>query len=157
MSESRPTVFSVTVFPPVFGPVITSASAALAAEAARVLGLQERAHIRLDEVYGVDNGPNEPWEQPPMPEGKSVREGILRGMYRFKASEKKHELTEDDRDKVKEDIQELTKQYESQAGDLAKAGALCPRFEPATLACHRILHPKAEPARDSQLWYPSGA
>src|SRR5690349_20170805 len=29
-----------------------------------VLGLQERAWIRLDEVYGVDNGPNDPWEQP---------------------------------------------------------------------------------------------
>ncbi|MDK3256303.1 DNA-directed RNA polymerase subunit beta' [Blastococcus capsensis] len=29
------------------------------------LGLQERAWIRLDEVYGVDNGTvNEPWEQP---------------------------------------------------------------------------------------------
>src|SRR3954467_2382681 len=29
-----------------------------------VLGLQERAHIRLDEVFGVDNGVNDPWEQP---------------------------------------------------------------------------------------------
>jgi DNA-directed RNA polymerase subunit beta' len=29
-----------------------------------VLGLQERAFIRLDEVFGVDNGVNEPWEQP---------------------------------------------------------------------------------------------
>src|ERR671938_1201852 len=29
------------------------------------LGLQERAFIRLDEVYGVDNGQvNEPWQQP---------------------------------------------------------------------------------------------
>ena len=36
-------------------------------------------------------------------------------------SEKDKELSEDDRDKVKEDIQELTKQYESQAGDLARA------------------------------------
>src|SRR5690349_14230615 len=29
-----------------------------------VLGLQERAFIRLDEVFGVDNGVNDPWEQP---------------------------------------------------------------------------------------------
>ena len=36
-------------------------------------------------------------------------------------SEKDKELSEDDRDKVKEEIQELTKQYESQAGDLARA------------------------------------
>ncbi len=36
-------------------------------------------------------------------------------------SEKDKELSEDDRDKVKEDVQELTKQYETQAVDLAKA------------------------------------
>ncbi len=36
-------------------------------------------------------------------------------------AEKDKELSEDDRDKVKEDIQELTKQYETQAADLAKA------------------------------------
>src|SRR5579875_1536607 len=31
---------------------------------------------------------NEDYAQPPMPEGEGVREGILRGLYRFKASEK---------------------------------------------------------------------
>ncbi len=36
-------------------------------------------------------------------------------------AEKDKDLSEDDRDKVKEDIQDLTKQYETQAGDLAKA------------------------------------
>lgn len=36
-------------------------------------------------------------------------------------AEKGKSLTEDDRDKVKEGIQELTKQYEAQATDLAKA------------------------------------
>jgi ribosome recycling factor len=36
-------------------------------------------------------------------------------------AEKDKELSEDDRDKIKEDIQELTKQYENQATDLAKA------------------------------------
>ena len=36
-------------------------------------------------------------------------------------AEKDKDLSEDERDKVKEDIQELTRQYETQAGDLAKA------------------------------------
>ena len=36
-------------------------------------------------------------------------------------SEKEKDLSEDDRDKVKEDIQELTKQYENQASDMAKS------------------------------------
>jgi ribosome recycling factor len=36
-------------------------------------------------------------------------------------AEKDKDLSEDDRDKVKEDIQELTKQYETQATDMAKA------------------------------------
>ena len=36
-------------------------------------------------------------------------------------SEKDKELSEDDRDKVKDDIQELTKRFENQAGDMAKA------------------------------------
>ena len=36
-------------------------------------------------------------------------------------AEKDKDLSEDERDKVKEDIQDLTKQYETQAADLAKA------------------------------------
>jgi len=36
-------------------------------------------------------------------------------------AEKNKELSEDDRDRLKEEIQELTKKYESQATDLAKA------------------------------------
>ena len=35
-------------------------------------------------------------------------------------AEKDKELSEDDRDKAKEDIQELTKKYENQAGDMSK-------------------------------------
>lgn len=35
-------------------------------------------------------------------------------------AEKAKELSEDDRDRIKEEIQELTKKYESQAGELAK-------------------------------------
>ena len=35
--------------------------------------------------------------------------------------EKDKELSEDERDKVKEDIQELTKKYENMAGDSAAA------------------------------------
>src|SRR5690348_9859517 len=42
----------------------SSTAEAMMAYDAGVLGLQERAHIHLDEVYGVDNGPNDPWEQP---------------------------------------------------------------------------------------------
>jgi ribosome recycling factor len=37
------------------------------------------------------------------------------------AAEKQKSLSEDERDDLKEEIQELTKKYESQAGDLAKA------------------------------------
>src|SRR5438105_5833409 len=48
-------------------------------------------------VY-VEQGPlcyclsvaNEPLPMPAMPDGAGVREGILKGMYRFKASEKKN-------------------------------------------------------------------
>lgn len=36
-------------------------------------------------------------------------------------SEKDKELSEDERDKAKEDIQELTKKFENQAGEMAKA------------------------------------
>lgn len=36
------------------------------------------------------------------------------------AAEKAKEISEDDRDKLKEDVQELTKKYEGQATDLAK-------------------------------------
>ena len=43
----------------------SSAAEAIMAYDKGVLGLQERAWIRLDEVFGVDNGAvNEPWEQP---------------------------------------------------------------------------------------------
>ena len=37
------------------------------------------------------------------------------------AAEKKKDISEDDRDRAKKEIQDLTKQYESQATDLAKA------------------------------------
>jgi len=51
----------------------------------------------------------------------SVRNVRRDGNKAAEQGEKDKELTEDDRDKVKEEIQELTKKYESRAADLAKA------------------------------------
>ena len=43
-----------------------------------------RMYVDQEDVFYYLTVMNEPWEQPPMPEG--VGQGILRGMYRFKAS-----------------------------------------------------------------------
>ena len=51
----------------------------------------------------------------------SVRNVRRDGNKAAEQGEKDKELTEDDRDKVKDEIQELTKKFESRAGDLAKA------------------------------------
>jgi len=51
----------------------------------------------------------------------SVRNIRRDGNKAADAAEKKKDFSEDDRDDVKKEIQELTKQYESQATDMAKA------------------------------------
>jgi pyruvate dehydrogenase E1 component len=45
-----------------------------------------RMYVDQEDVFYYLTVMNEPWEQPPIPEGKNVREGILRGMYRFQTS-----------------------------------------------------------------------
>jgi pyruvate dehydrogenase E1 component len=47
----------------------------------------KRMYVDGESIFYYLTLMNEPWAMPPMPEG--VREGILKGMYRFKASEKK--------------------------------------------------------------------
>jgi ribosome recycling factor len=51
----------------------------------------------------------------------SVRNVRRDGNKSADQAEKDKELSEDDRDQVKEEIQELTKRYENQASDMAKA------------------------------------
>lgn len=46
-----------------------------------------RMYVDQEDVFYYITAMNEPWAQPPMPEG--VREGILKGMYLFKKSEMK--------------------------------------------------------------------
>ena len=46
-----------------------------------------RMYVDREDIFYYMTVMNEPWAMPPMPEG--VRDGILKGMYRFKASEKK--------------------------------------------------------------------
>jgi pyruvate dehydrogenase E1 component len=49
----------------------------------------KRMYIDQDSVFYYLTVTNEPLPMPEMPQGEGVREGILRGLYRFKASEKK--------------------------------------------------------------------
>jgi pyruvate dehydrogenase E1 component len=49
----------------------------------------KRMYIDQDSVFYYLTVTNEPLPMPEMPPGEGVREGILRGLYRFKASEKK--------------------------------------------------------------------
>ena len=46
-----------------------------------------RMYVEQQDIFYYITVMNEPWAQPPMPEG--VRDGILKGMYRYKSSEKK--------------------------------------------------------------------
>jgi pyruvate dehydrogenase E1 component len=46
-----------------------------------------RMYVNQEDIFYYITVMNEPWAQPAMPEG--VREGILKGMYRFKESGKK--------------------------------------------------------------------
>ena len=48
-----------------------------------------RMYVEGDSVFYYITVMNEQYDHPPMPSGKSVREGILKGMYRLRASEKK--------------------------------------------------------------------
>ncbi len=46
-----------------------------------------RMYVEQEDIFYYITVMNEPWAQPSMPEG--VREGILKGLYRFRTSEKK--------------------------------------------------------------------
>ena len=46
-----------------------------------------RMYVEQEDIFYYITVMNEPWAQPSMPDG--VREGILKGLYRFRASEKK--------------------------------------------------------------------
>jgi pyruvate dehydrogenase E1 component len=48
-----------------------------------------RMYVEGEDVYYYITVMNEQWAQPVMPEGEKVREGILRGIYRYQASGKK--------------------------------------------------------------------
>ena len=49
----------------------------------------KRMYVDQESIFYYLTVTNEPLAMPPMPEGKEVREGILRGIYRFRASSKK--------------------------------------------------------------------
>ena len=49
-----------------------------------------RMYVDQESIFYYQTVTNEPLPMPPMPEGKDVREGILKGMYRYKAPEKKN-------------------------------------------------------------------
>ncbi len=44
-------------------------------------------YVEQEDIFYYITVMNEPWEQPEMPPG--VRDGILKGMYRYKSSAKK--------------------------------------------------------------------
>jgi pyruvate dehydrogenase E1 component len=49
----------------------------------------KRMYVDQESIFYYLTVGNEPLPMPPMPQGKDVREGILKGLYRYKASEKK--------------------------------------------------------------------
>ncbi len=49
----------------------------------------KRMYVDQESIFYYLTVGNEPLPMPPMPEGEHVREGILRGLYRYKLSEKK--------------------------------------------------------------------
>src|SRR5947208_1751208 len=49
----------------------------------------KRMYVDQESIFYYFTVTNEPLPMPPMPDGKDVRDGILKGMYRFKASAKK--------------------------------------------------------------------
>jgi pyruvate dehydrogenase E1 component len=49
----------------------------------------DRMYVKQEPVFYYLTVTNEPLPQPPMPPGEHIREGILRGMYRFRESQKK--------------------------------------------------------------------
>ncbi|MFD5574202.1 pyruvate dehydrogenase (acetyl-transferring), homodimeric type [Streptomyces cadmiisoli] len=70
-------------------PAAVSYDPAFAYEIAVIVreGLRRMYGERPDDVFYYLTVYNEPKQQPPMPEGPSVEEGILRGMYRFRQAE----------------------------------------------------------------------
>jgi pyruvate dehydrogenase E1 component len=49
----------------------------------------KRMYVDQESIFYYLTVTNEPLAMPPMPEGKEVREGILKGMYRFRTSTRK--------------------------------------------------------------------
>ena len=49
----------------------------------------DRMYVKQEPVFYYLTVTNEPLPQPPMPPGEHIREGILKGMYRFRESQKK--------------------------------------------------------------------
>ena len=49
----------------------------------------KRMYVDQESIFYYLTVTNEPVPMPEMPQGKEIREGILKGMYRFKVSEKK--------------------------------------------------------------------
>ena len=49
----------------------------------------KRMYVDQESIFYYLTVANEPLPMPAMPEGEDVREGILKGLYRFKTSEKK--------------------------------------------------------------------
>jgi pyruvate dehydrogenase E1 component len=49
----------------------------------------KRMYVDQESIFYYLTVTNEPLPMPPMPDNKGVREGVLKGLYRFKASEKK--------------------------------------------------------------------
>jgi pyruvate dehydrogenase E1 component len=49
----------------------------------------DRMYVKQEPIFYYITVMNEPLPQPPMPEGDNIRDGILKGMYRFKPSAKK--------------------------------------------------------------------
>jgi len=47
----------------------------------------ERMHVRNEDVMYYITVGNEPYAQPPLPAGDEVRDGIIRGMYRFRTAD----------------------------------------------------------------------
>ncbi len=49
----------------------------------------KRMYMDQESIFYYLTVTNEPLPMPPMPDGKEVRDGVLKGLYRFKASQKK--------------------------------------------------------------------
>jgi pyruvate dehydrogenase E1 component len=73
------------------GPNILAYDPAFAYEIAVIIedGIR-RMYVDGESIFYYLTVTNEPRPMPPMPQGDNIREGILKGLYRYKASEKKN-------------------------------------------------------------------